>query len=47
MTIHFLAKEMLERQFIVMGIEIHKEWYLTKKLKEYGLVSMVQKVEMK
>ena len=43
MTIHFLAKEMLERQFIVMGIEIHKEWYLTKKLKEYGLVSMVQK----
>ena len=27
----FVGKKMLEKQFTVMGIEIHKEWYLTKK----------------
>ena len=38
---------MLEKQFIVTGTETPKEWYLTKKLKKYGLTSMVQRAEMK
>ena len=43
----FIGKRMLEKQFIVMDTEIRKEWYLINKQKKYGLMNMVQKVEMK
>lgn len=46
-TILLSTREMQKKQFLVMDIEIRKEWKLIHSQMKFGLTNMVHKEEMK